>query len=252
MTTIYAYLARHAADPPPDPKIPNETQPLHPDGLEYARDVMGPSLRKDIDTMIAKHPGQEYSIEVFHGTTNRMIQTKDEILKSFDCLKNVKVIEEPRLKARDMGEFYGLSDEEIIKRWPGYGPGYVQARQMDELVEDFRTFIRPAGKTAESEQDVMRRVGQLQQEQALETLLSETPLPPLQIKIFVTSGLPCLELRRGFTLSSLGDVHGCRDHVEGSIFKLTGEGQMVTMKPDGFIAAGQRGQTLAGAARRGR
>lgn len=241
--TIYAYLVRHAADPQPNPKIPNEALELHPHGAEFAKNVMGPALRKDIDAIIAAHPGQDYSIEVFHGTTKRMGQTKDEILKSFDGLKNVTVIEEPRLKARDMGEFYGLSDDEIIKRWPGYGPSYVQARQMDELCEDFRTIIKPVGKTAESERDVMKRVGEFQQEQGLETLLSDKPLPPLQIKIYVTSGLPALELRRAFTLSSLGDVHGCREHIEGSIFKLRGEGQMITMEPEGFICTGQRGQT---------
>lgn len=233
---IVVYAARHAIDPPPTASIPNEDHELHPEGKKFAEDCMGPALRKDIDTVISQHPNQPYTVEVFYGTSRRMQQTKDGIAKSLQGLNNVTYSEDPKLRARDTGDFYGLSRQERSSRYPDEN-AHFEFMESDLSIGGFKEIAKPPGKTSESELDVRRRVGDFLRDQKLEDVMSENPLPPLRIKIYISSGFHSLEVRRNLAAISLGAIHGNREHVEGSIYKLSGQ-TMHAMHDEGFLLKG--------------
>ncbi len=240
------YLVRHALDFAPSKDVENFMSRLRPEGEDFAEKVMGVALRANIDEEIKQHPNLKANIEFINPYSKRVRQTKAGILKSFDGLEGmITHTREARLNPQEMGEIYGLSMKEIKQKFPQWAEYYTFLKEIgeeDSAIPPGKCAEQPNWKPSESRRQFKERVVDFKLDLLHKQYDVEAAPEELNIKVIVTSGLACNELRRSFALASNHEFLRNREHVEGSVYKFKGP-VMIIMDDCGFIVSGQRGQT---------
>jgi hypothetical protein len=230
---IVVYTVRHAPRLGFTRTVPDIETGLSADGHALAEKQMAPALREDIDKLLKAHPGQDYSIEIVYAPSTRTVQTKDHLLGGLKGLHNITETEDFRLGHGDLGEFFGLSDEERAKK-SSYAnilkdPAFKKDPSLD--------FLTPLITGGDSKADVVQSALDAMREHKLEDFSADKRLPALRIKIFVAHSLACQAIRRDLNGESMTTMLDYDKHNAGSIRKFTGA-TMFTMKDEGLVFEG--------------
>lgn len=229
-----AYICRHAQDEAPRKGVRNQLVPLTVEGRNFAENVMGKIIRADLEQEWRNGGCKPLHINVFHGNLNRMRQTKDLMLRSFNdnMGQAVKVYNTDALNSRDTGVFYGLGAEEIARRFP-------RSAQLYGRMKDFEPErATPPGLSAKPVEYYIEAARKFMGDRIDKSF--DTPEGQHHVDIYITSGTQCEEIRRYLAMQSEGDAklfHG--HHIEGSVYKFGGE-PMILMQDQGFIVSGQK------------